>query len=88
MKLTKSKLKEIIREELKEISDKPYKMQKDSKEAWKKAVNRIAFGIEDVRSRNNVQDKDKMIYKLLDKIENEGDKLVKYLIKRYPGWKE
>ena len=78
MKLTKSKLKKIIKEELlTEII------------SIRSAFYELGDGIENlewINKRNTDLDNDRTIAKIAKQMEKLHDQLYKYLEKAYPGW--
>tara|TARA_Y100000310_G_C20153353_1_gene565789 strand:- start:320 stop:559 length:240 start_codon:yes stop_codon:yes gene_type:complete len=78
MKLTKSKLKEIIREEL-------LKEQITVRSAFYELGDKIG-DLEWINKRNTELNNDKTISKIAKQMEKLHDQLNKYLDKTYEGW--
>ena len=78
MKLTKSKLKEIIREEL-------LNEQITMRSAFYELGDKIG-DLEWINKRNTELNNDKTISKIVKQMEKLHDQLNKYLDKTYEGW--
>ena len=79
MKLTKSKLKEMIKEEL--LKEQPMNIRSSFYELGDKIEN-----LKWINRKNTELNNDKTISKIAKQIEKLHDQLYKYLNKTFPGW--